>query len=81
VFVTGLVVIGALRADYDPVRQFDSLLSLTADGWQPVGRGGRRRWSRCMSRDWRLALRRGWGDAVRLDPGHHEGEMEGGDAA
>ena len=35
-FVVGFVSIGALRADYDPMRQFVSLLSLTADGWQQV---------------------------------------------
>jgi hypothetical membrane protein len=36
VFVAGFFVIGALRADYDPMRQFVSLLSLTQDGWQQV---------------------------------------------
>ena len=33
VFVVGFVLIGAVRAGYDPIRQFVSLLSLTADGW------------------------------------------------
>lgn len=33
VFVAGFLVLGATRRDYDPMRQFVSLLSLTADGW------------------------------------------------
>lgn len=33
VFVGGFLVLGATRPDYDPVRQFVSLLSLTSIGW------------------------------------------------
>jgi len=32
-FIGGFLVLGATRRDYDPMRQFVSLLSLTADGW------------------------------------------------
>ena len=33
VFVAGFLAIGATRRDYDPMRHFVSLLSLTSDGW------------------------------------------------
>jgi hypothetical protein len=33
VFVVGFTLLGALRAAYDPMRQFVSLLSLTPEGW------------------------------------------------
>jgi uncharacterized protein DUF998 len=33
VFIGGFLVLGATRRDYDPMRQFVSLLALTADGW------------------------------------------------
>ena len=68
VFVVGFMLIGLLRADYDPMRQFVSLLSLTDDGWQQVA-------NFLVSGTLILAGAAGWRRVVREGPGSRWGPI------